>query len=59
MRSCSRVPLPYSKINQLNDDATYVITKVGIFTHSNERSQLLVDELNKLISEGAVNVRSF
>lgn len=53
-----RVPLPYSKIDQLNDDATKVFTKVGIFTQTKERSDLLINELNKLTAgEGMVSVK--
>lgn len=44
-----RVPLPYSKIQLLNDDQIKVNAKVGIFTQSNERSELLINELNNLM----------
>lgn len=43
-----RVPLPYAKINALNDEGINVISSIKIFTHSPKRSDLLVEELNKL-----------
>lgn len=46
-----RVPLPYARINQLNNDAINVQTKIGIFTHSNERTELLINELIKLTAK--------
>lgn len=45
------MPLPYARINQLNNDAINVQTKIGIFTHSNERTELLINELIKLTAK--------
>lgn len=46
-----RVPLPYARIDQLNNDAISMETKIGIFTHSNERTQLLINELINLTAK--------
>lgn len=54
INATDRVPLPYSNINLLNDDGTKVFSKVGIFTHSNERSELLINELNDMMSKEGV-----
>lgn len=56
-----RVPLPYSQINLLNDDVIKISSKVGIFTYSDERSELLINELNSLMvnEEGNVLLRIF
>lgn len=46
--------MPYAKINQLGDDPTKVITKIGIYTHSNERTELLINELSKITTENGI-----
>lgn len=43
-----RVPLPYSEILSLNDDPIRVFSSIGIFTHSEDHSQRLVNDLHVL-----------
>lgn len=50
-RTKCRVPLPYAKINALNDVPIEITSKIGIFTHSVERSTLLVTELRDLTKD--------
>ncbi|XP_031632221.1 GPI transamidase component PIG-S isoform X2 [Contarinia nasturtii] len=55
-----RVPLPYSKINLLGDDVTKISSKVGIFTYSNERTKLLMNELKTFIlKEGFIEIEYY
>lgn len=51
-----RVPLPYSKINALRNDDIKIISKVGIFTHSTERSTLLIKELTEIAEKNGKKI---
>lgn len=46
-----RVPLPYNQIKSLNAVPIKIVSNIGIFTHSTERSELLVQELRDLFRD--------
>lgn len=46
-----RVPLPYSQIKSLSDVPLRISPDIGIFTHSAERSALLIEELTQLFKD--------
>lgn len=43
-----RVPLPYGSIKALDNSAIKIVSNVGIFTHSEDRTHLLIEELTDM-----------
>lgn len=54
-----RVPLPYANILALNDDPLRIYSTVAIFTHSDDHSERLVNELRTLSEDNDALSLSF